>query len=1282
MITLPRGSRPSGVKLVLVSILSCFVAVGASLPGQETTLNTPVNSKLQSDDQDEFFELKIRPILVDSCLPCHNEQKTSGALLLHSREALLQGGDSGPVFEVGQPEKSLLLQAIRREEGVSPMPPEKSKALRADQIADFAQWIQSGAHWPASIAKFETKNHWAFQPISNPPVPITSDQSWPKNDIDRFIRTAQEKIGVSPAPQADRATLLRRASYDLTGLPPTPEFLEQFMSDNSPDAWPKAIDRLLESKAYGERWGRHWLDVVRYADTAGETADYPVPTAWKYRNYVIDAFNADKPYDEFIREQIAGDIIGVSRSPSEYEQCVAATGFVAVSRRFGFDSENYHHLTIQDTLDTLGQSILGLSLGCARCHDHKFDPITTEDYYALYGIFSSTRYAFPGSEQKPRVRSLMPLIPPAEASRQWRAYRDRIAELTSLLQARNIPIPNAVLGSISDIDGDFELQAPAAGGSNGVLVPPWSYIGTIEVSGGAQSPYRNFFPSGKVGAHVPSQTAAYRIDQALYPIRTTDTHQRVFANLDFKITSSDENHLSSHRVYLGTYGAEPAISIDLSRTRIAFLHGETVIREANVSQDRWYNLVIDIDIEAKQFHAHLFDGETAQPIEIGPLNPKWNGSVGWLTFASNLIEGKPFPGISFDQFALENEAILPAKASGSPTPTPSENIAELQTELTKLVGIEGDFDEQMIDQAPSSPWNAGPNSVVKISGDASSPYENQYPRGRFGVFMPNRSEYDGFGCTFPNVVPNANGTLYVSFDFSPSDVTRGGEGSWRYYIGQGPGVSAAVELFFNGKQFFRRSGDNRDAVGELVAGQWYQVQLTLDLNKRSYRGQLFGQEKEATFEGEFATNWNGAIDYTFIDSYGHIGGVRPALKADNFIIRSEPLAKFEAQPDEEQQKTNQTSRDLAKNLREKIRRLKQEGEQLAEELNRLLIDGPFPMAYAISEGTPLNARIQKRGEPDQLGEEVARGFIKVLGNNRNLSDSVGSGREPLAEWLTSKENPLTARVMVNRVWQYHFGRGLVKTPNDFGVRGQPPTHPELLDYLASELMSSNWSIKTLHRLIMRSATYQQASTPLPQMLQLATQQDLSNAYYHFERRRLDAEEIRDSILMLSQTLDESPGTSHPFPSPITWGFSQHGPYNAVYDHDKRSIYLMVQRIKRHPFLALFDGADPNTSTAVRFGTTVPTQSLFFLNDPMIHQRADVWRDRLSSGTESFDQKISRALLEATGKPADEKDLVLAQHFRERYMQELSGMDGAEAERQTLSAYLRSLFGSNAFLYVD
>ena len=246
----------------------------------------------RADERDDFFEARIRPVLVGTCFRCHGDAKTSGALRLDSREALLKGGESGPAIVSGNPRQSLLIQVIEHREGVAAMPPEKGKALRPDQIADFSAWIQGGAAWPARSAKFATSRHWAFEPVRAVTPPVVQDKSWVKTSIDAFIRAKQELAGVYPAPLADKGTLLRRATLDLTGLPPTPAEAEAFMHDSSPQAFATVVDRLLRSPAYGERWGRHWLDVARYADTAGETADYPVPTAWRYRNYVIDAFNA------------------------------------------------------------------------------------------------------------------------------------------------------------------------------------------------------------------------------------------------------------------------------------------------------------------------------------------------------------------------------------------------------------------------------------------------------------------------------------------------------------------------------------------------------------------------------------------------------------------------------------------------------------------------------------------------------------------------------------------------------------------------------------------------------------------------------------------------------------------------------------------------------------------------------------------------------------------------------------------------------------------------------
>jgi hypothetical protein len=451
---------------------------------------------VRSDERTEFFESKIRPVLAGTCFRCHGGSKTSGALRVDSRAALLKGGESGPAIVLNHPEASLLIRAIQRQESVSAMPPELDKALRPDQLADFVSWIRAGAVWPANAGKFEPAKHWAFEAVRDFPQPKVEDNAWVRNSIDAFIRFRQEAAGVRPAPPADRRTLIRRATFDLTGLPPTVEEIANFLNDSSPTAYEKVVERLLQSPAYGEHWGRHWLDVVRYADTAGDTADYPVPQAWRYRNYVIDAFNADKPYDEFLREQIAGDILAQQGPPEKYAERVTGTGFLAISRRFGFDSENYHHLTIQDTIDTVGQSVLGMSLGCARCHDHKFDPISMRDYYALYGIFDSSRYSFPGSEQKQKVRSLASLLPLAESQVKWRAFEARVSELSSQLAKQKRPVPSVVLRSLADIDGDFELQAAAAGGSNGVLVPPWLYEGKIAVTNAAQSHFKNLYPSG------------------------------------------------------------------------------------------------------------------------------------------------------------------------------------------------------------------------------------------------------------------------------------------------------------------------------------------------------------------------------------------------------------------------------------------------------------------------------------------------------------------------------------------------------------------------------------------------------------------------------------------------------------------------------------------------------------------------------------------------------------------------------------------------------------------
>ena len=395
-----------------------------------------------------FFENEIRPLLVERCVKCHGPKKSESNLRLDALAGAIKGGDNGPAIVPGKAGESLLIKAVRHE-GELKMPPDEKLADR--EIAALVSWIQSGAAWPEGRSlgggghslrggpiSSEERAFWSFQPVEDPAPPRVEGVQV-HNDIDRFVSRRLDQSRLKATSLADRRVLIRRATFDLTGLPPTPGDIQAYLDDESPDAFEEVVERLLRSKAYGERWGRHWLDVVRYSDTAGETGDFPTPLSYKYRNWVINALNADKPYDQFVREQIAGDILakqtpGVSKE--RYKEMLTATGFVAISRRFGFDSENYHHLTIQDTIDTIGQAFLGLSLGCARCHDHKYDPVNTEDYYAWYGIFESTRYSFPGSEEKKKPYDLFPVLPPdvveSEKARQAAALARIEADIKRL----------------------------------------------------------------------------------------------------------------------------------------------------------------------------------------------------------------------------------------------------------------------------------------------------------------------------------------------------------------------------------------------------------------------------------------------------------------------------------------------------------------------------------------------------------------------------------------------------------------------------------------------------------------------------------------------------------------------------------------------------------------------------------------------------------------------------------------------------------------------------------
>jgi hypothetical protein len=935
-----------------------------------------------------FFESRVRPILVEHCYDCHSGVNSKGGLLLDTRQGWEKGGDSGAAIVPGQPDESLFIRAIRYHDEDIAMPPKKKggKLPEAD-IASLVEWVKMGAPDPrvaeikiAGMNADEAKGWWAFQPLAK------ADAT---KSIDDFLDVKLAEAKLAPAPPADPHTLVRRLSYGLTGLPPTAEEVEAFAKDPSPGTHAALIEKLLSSPQYGVQWGRRWLDVVRYADTAGENTDRPLMHAWRYRNWVFDAFNRDLRYDDFVRQQLAGDILFDKADAKQRGEGIIATGYLAIARRFGHDIDKDIHLTHEDVIDTLGRNFLGLTTGCARCHDHKYDPITAEDYYALYGIFSSTRFAFPGCEPKGQPRDMVPLIPQAEADALMKPWLEK----------------NAKLEAAKKQQGEAARTAGAALAALASSAPRIMVQARIDE-----------------GARVP-------FEQVLQ-VRRGEMIQLT--------VSPNESH-----------GADSTLV-------------EWRITETAGAKRSW---------------------------SVADLVP-------------DLMKGNPHPAGDGAAWCFLETSTAPAF------------LSEQRQSISGNSALQS--------------WSLGSEpSVFVNSSDQQVMVWTTLPAASFFVH------------------PGPKRPVTVAW-ISPVD------------------------------------------GGITLSG------LVADAHPGSSDGVSFQLIHIATPE------------------YG------PALVRLGESLK--PTEQPEPMP-------------------------------------------VVPVAYAVRDAKAQNARLHLRGDPEKPGEEVPRRWLSILGGETVPADA-GSGRRELGDWIV--QSPLAARVMVNRIWEWHFGKGLVPSSNDFGSRGEKPTHPELLDWLAAKFVESGFSVKAMHRLILSSAAYQRASAA-----PAAADPD-NRLLAHFPRRRLTAEEMRDSLLTASGQLDLTPAEAHPFPVEATWKFTQHNPFNAVYDTNKRSAYLMVQRQRRHPFLSLFDGADPNATTAARQTTTVPTQALYFINDPFFHAQADAMAKKLVSLPDDDTRIIEawRILFQRNPTAAE----------TQRTKAFLASYPADHAEKW--AAQVRVLMASNEFLHID
>ncbi|TWU20675.1 Planctomycete cytochrome C [Novipirellula galeiformis] len=996
---------------------------------------------------DDFFESQIRPLLITHCIECHGAKKQESGLRLDSREGWLHGGDSGAAIVPGDPESSLLIKAVNGSDDAAQMPPDGK--LTPDEIAHLVTWVKQGAIDPRVEAMESAsasgpmdleaaKQFWSFQPLSKVSPPEVKDARWAANPVDAFVRAKLKQNELTPVGEADKRTLIRRATFDLTGLPPTPAEVHEFLNDSSPNAFASLVDRLLQSPAYGERWGRHWLDVARYADTAGDGSDYPVPEAGQYRDWVVNAFNRDQPFDEFVREQIAGDILAQDGPADLYAERVTATGFLAIGKRYGYaPNTTYQYLDFADVIDSVGRSILGLSLGCARCHDHKFDPVSAADYYALYGIFESTKWAFPGGEEHKRPAHFPALVPAADAVRLDKVKADELARL--------------------------------------------------------------------------------------------------------------------------------------------------------------------------------------------------NGDIARLTREQSKLDGKSFAG-----------------------------------------GVDLGWEAQTLDKPPSKPWfSGGPNVVL---ADAQSPYTHIHPAGTRGVRVAAPKPHDGIRYSFEQALHSVPGKqIHFTIDFRTGAASTP-QGAYRFYLGRGVVQSLAIECSVTATEFAIRSGGEWEIIRKLEPGTWYTLRVTLDQAKQTYSGIVGTIDDLSEFNDKpLNPNWDGIADTFICDGIGHVEGPAPTRDLDNLGLQDISFGIPGSGP------VVVPEPELASQQR--LAELNAQLAALTKQRDETLATPAYPVAYGVSEGKPTNTRLQRRGEPERLGDEVPRRFLEVLGGDTLDPESTGSGRLELADWLTRPSNPLTARVIVNRVWQWHFGQGLVSTPSDFGARGELPSHPELLEWLTSEFIASGWSIKSLHRMMMNSQTYTLASKHHAKNLTA----DPSNRWlWHYARRPLDAESIRDAMLAVSGQLDRTIPPPHPFPAVETWSFSIHRPFHAVYDSNHRSIYLMLQRNRRHPFLAMFDAADPNVSVPKRLPTTTPTQSLFLMNSPFVHQQSEAFANQILASSEDDASRVRLTYERILGRVATDAEVNQTLTFLSAYEHKLASVE-TSTETPTTDAWAaiaRVLLSSNEFLYVD
>ncbi len=1112
----------------------------------------------QGEDFD-FFEQHIRPVLVDNCYKCHSagSEKVKGGLLLDTREGTLKGGDTGPAIVPGKPEESLLIKAIRYGDKDLQMPP-KDKRLAENQIADLVTWVKMGAPDPRT-APAQTSNaaaqkpaydfatarrQWAFHTPEDPPVPEVKNKRWAKSPIDHFILAKLEEMKLKPAPEATKRVLIRRATFDLTGLPPTPQEVDAFLRDKSPDAFAKVVDRLLASPHYGERWGRHWLDVTRYTDSLdarGIGSDGDVAEAWRYRDWVVNAFNEDLPYDKFIIQQIAGDLIQPKDTNNIDTNAIIATGMYAIGNWGNGDADKEKILTdiADDQVDVTGRAFLGLTIACARCHDHKFDPIPTADYYSLAGIFFSS-HILPKLTPKGVGEILMRIPLASRTELERRKEREaRMAELDKQIASAT----------------ETQLAALA----KRLLPQTGDYLMAVEE-------YQNR-PKEKKSLGVAAFAATKR--DGFQPVPELLQQWMDYLGFgEFKLLSNVTHDL------LGNAGLHALRNANNADTPSGLINATG--REISFS-------TIKMPPRSVAIHPSPSAG-----VAVGWKSPI-TGTIqikGWVSDADpNCGDGIEW---TVDARAAGNSKQL---ASGAIPNGGAQQIVEGKG-ASKLMSIEvreGDMIQLVV--LPKGDYSCDTTVVeLNITEKEGQKREWSLTKDMVSTVQDGRAPY-------PDHL--ANQSVWYLYDMDGQTTAPG--------VAAGSPVTKWLEAV--------RKRAPRNEI-ETAAAEIQRALLAPDATNSAIS--KFYQDL-TTARGAF---WTGARNL------------------ENYF------------PEEARKEL-----------------LKQEAELAALKKNT---PPPVEMALGLQDGgvpeSPQagihDVKIHMRGRYDRLGDSVPRRFPRLLAGDDQKPIVEGSGRLQLGEWIANPKNPLTARVMINRIWQHHFGEGIVRTPNNYGKLGTPPTHPELLDYLAHRFVDSGWSIKAMHRAIMLSATYQQSSVPEPATLKA----DPDNLLFgHMSRRRLESEALRDSLLEVAGKLDPAMG----------------GPSIRDLNINRRTLYVTTVRSDRATYQFLFDAADPNAIVEKRIDSTVAPQALFLLNHPFALDQTKALAQRVLKEASGNDKaRIEWLYRSLYGRPASRREIEIGLRALARTGGRTKTNEKTKSIEAAWEEYCQVLVCANEFIYVD